>query len=372
MRAISLEQPGKSSNNRSRVTDRRGTKTSKSPSLSNDDYSGMEEDADDGGVIDAGNSLFDDAIPELLPIGTQDPSAEEEGAVDAPVRLFVALPSAWIDAVLLLSGHVAKFLRAMFIPPEHRPDVFLRDMKELQANHSMIYMGAAFNYHMRHPYELPKPWMGASRLKREVWRQVGHLTAKHTAVAMTYFRRGREELYQKEFCILKAFVADETVPDEEVSQIDANTLRFFRKLHSAIEKTFPRERALRVGKGISLVGTTSSIRRPFLITRPIVRMVLAGILCQMLRWQSLNKRRTGLGWHAHVLSSKSGSARLWLRWACGTIAMLGWSRCSPPNQEDGGCTRLKTACAKHYTQTFPCWRRMLRATLADRALGFSQ
>lgn len=248
-RAISLERPGKSSSKRRRVTGRGGTKSSKSPSLSNDDYSGMEEDADDGGVIDAGNSLFDDAIPELLPIGTQDPPAEEEGTVDAPVRLVVALPSAWNDAVLLLSQHVAKFLRAMFIPPEHRANVFLRDMKGLRANHSMIYMRAAFNYYMRHPHELPDPWMGASGLKREVWRQVGHLTAKHTAVAMAYFGRAREELYQKGFCILEGFVADETVPDEEVSQIDANTVRFFRKLHSAIEETFPGEKALRGGKG---------------------------------------------------------------------------------------------------------------------------
>ena len=172
---------------------------------------------DDGGVIDAGNSLFDDAIPELLPIGTQDPPAEEEGAVDAPVRLVVALPSAWNDAVLLLSQHVAKFLRAMIIPPEHRANVFLRDMKKLRANHSMIYMHTAFNYYMWHRHELPESWMGASGLKREVWRQIGHLTAKHTAVAMVYFGRAREELYQKGFCILEEFVADETVPDEEVS-----------------------------------------------------------------------------------------------------------------------------------------------------------
>lgn len=203
---------------------------------------------DDGGASsneeneDDEDQKFDDTIPSELPIGYEDPTPYK--GPDNPVWCQYArrLPSQWPKENPI--EHTQPFLEALFIPHQHRGNIFIRDKEILRRNHHMVFWRAAHNYFRAHKEEIP-PSLQVARCEdvsetMSTWSTV----ISTDYMAKVYFAGKREELENKGFCILESFLDDGRVPESVIAPVGEDK-DMFKKLRAFFSSTFPGEMAIR-------------------------------------------------------------------------------------------------------------------------------
>ena len=133
------------------------------------------------GVESADETEFEDVLPNILPVGVNEPVLYVARGKDGrSVRHAVSPPSKWGKKNPIT--HATPFLDPILIPHEHRANVMLSDPGILRANHHMVFWRAAYNHHAT------SAWEAADTCHR--WKRA---FTEYDA-SLTYFGRWREQI----------------------------------------------------------------------------------------------------------------------------------------------------------------------------------
>ena len=197
-------------------------------------------------------NLFDDNLPQLLPVGLNDPPAWDGPSRPMWVNYATEVPSKWPSRNPI--EHPSPWLHSLCIPPQHRAH-YSCTVDDLLAIHRAVYYHAAKARHAEIGSTV-RPMLGTETLPRT--RNTGASSRPHTReealwaaaverdeLALQYFGQRKGEIDSRGYCILEGFCSDKNVPSLDAfprldpdGDVLENMVLYF-------ESTFPGEDALR-------------------------------------------------------------------------------------------------------------------------------
>ena len=169
----------------------------------------------DGGKFVPSTSQFQDDVPKVLPPGLKWPTPYS--GPQFPDWCFYAteIPSKWPKAAKqqIPIEHCAPFLNALHLPPNHRSNIFIRDVELLKRNHHMVYWRAAYNAHRKNG--MPPSFLTSQQTRPSVTDEnilYWEAAIKRDDAAKEYFGECREQLGWRGYCVLEGMLADDKVP----------------------------------------------------------------------------------------------------------------------------------------------------------------